>query len=244
MVLKHWRQTVHTMYGTTPHHNCFTALFRDHPGQPVPEENLWTLWCKGRLTEADTPTIRLGATPSGLTSAHLHHAPIFYRPDALPATQPTVSKHRRQHSVVLSLFDVSFSVPCSAVVVLWCPVAFRQTCSNWLLRKKCHYLYVSSVMLIPEKFSHFPFTGLFAIVIAGVLCDQINGVWCCFLICFFCICILLLWSPYVIGQTIIFLPCGFFLLLSSFFFSSPNLSGRRLDVYMSSFPHGVALVRI
>jgi len=39
----------------------------------VPEENFWTLWCKGRLTEADTPTIRLGATPSGLTSAHLHH---------------------------------------------------------------------------------------------------------------------------------------------------------------------------
>jgi len=38
-----------------------------------------------------------------------------------------------------------------------------------------------------------------------------------------------LWSPYVIGQTIIFLPCGFYLLLS-FFFSSPNLSGRRLDV--------------
>jgi len=43
----------------------------------VPEENFWTLWCKGRLTEADTLTIRLGTTPSGLTSAHLHHAPIF-----------------------------------------------------------------------------------------------------------------------------------------------------------------------
>jgi len=28
----------------------------------VPEENFWTLWCKGRLTEADTPTIRLCAT--------------------------------------------------------------------------------------------------------------------------------------------------------------------------------------
>ena len=53
------------------------------------------VWCKGRLTEADTPTIRLGANPSGLTSAHLHH-PHFYRPDALPATQPTVSKHWRQ----------------------------------------------------------------------------------------------------------------------------------------------------
>jgi len=34
----------------------------------MPEENFWTLWCKGRLTEADTPTIRMGATPSGLSS--------------------------------------------------------------------------------------------------------------------------------------------------------------------------------
>jgi len=44
--------------------NTTTVLrpfFRDHPGEPVPEENFWTLWCKGRLTEADTPTIRLGA---------------------------------------------------------------------------------------------------------------------------------------------------------------------------------------
>ena len=32
----------------------------------------------GRLTEADTLTIRLGATPSGLTSAHLHRPPIFF----------------------------------------------------------------------------------------------------------------------------------------------------------------------
>jgi len=46
------------------------------------------------------------------------------------------------------------------------------------------------------------------------------------------------------GQANIFLPCGFFfcLLLLSLF-SSPNLSGRRLDVYRTS-THGVALVRI
>jgi len=62
-------------------------FFRDHL---VPEENFWTLWCKGRLTEADTLTIRMGATPSGLSSAHLHHPPYFYRPDALTAAQPTV----------------------------------------------------------------------------------------------------------------------------------------------------------
>jgi len=33
------------------HHNRFTALFQDHPDEPVPEENFWTLWCKGRLTD-------------------------------------------------------------------------------------------------------------------------------------------------------------------------------------------------
>ena len=48
----------------------------------------------------------------------------------------------------------------------------------------------------------------------------------------------LLWPPYVIGG-IIFLPCGFFLLLCSIFFSSPNLSGHRLDVYHTS-TYGVA----
>jgi len=52
-------------------HTTTTVLlpfFQDHPGEPVPEENFWTLWCKGRLTEVDTLTIRLGATPSRLTS--------------------------------------------------------------------------------------------------------------------------------------------------------------------------------
>jgi len=59
----------------------------------VPAEKFWTLLCKRRLMEANTPTIQLGATPSGLTSAHLHNPPYFYRPDALPAAQPTASKH-------------------------------------------------------------------------------------------------------------------------------------------------------
>jgi len=52
-------------------------FFRDNPGAPVPEENFWTLLCKGRLTEADTQTNQLGATPSRLSSAHLHHPPFF-----------------------------------------------------------------------------------------------------------------------------------------------------------------------
>ena len=52
----------------------------------------------------------------------------------------------------------------------------------------------------------------------------------------------LLWSPYVIGQTIIFSSCNYYLLLL-LLFSSPNLSGRKLDVYRT-LTHGVALVRI
>jgi len=53
-----------SIYHTTPQHNRFTALFRDYPGQPVPEEKIWTLWCKGRLTEARTHR------PSGWAPLH------------------------------------------------------------------------------------------------------------------------------------------------------------------------------
>jgi len=48
---------------------------------------------------------------------------------------------------------------------------------------------------------------------------------------------LFLWPPCAADADIIFLSCFFFL------FSSPNLSGRRFDVYHTS-THGVALVRI
>jgi len=73
-----------------PHHHTtvLRLFFRDHPGEPVPEENLWTLWCKGRLTEADTLTIWLGATPSELTSAHLHH-PTYFLQAGCPSCRPT-----------------------------------------------------------------------------------------------------------------------------------------------------------
>jgi len=66
-----------------------SPFFRDHQGEPVPEENFWTSWCKGRLTEADTLTIQLGTTPSGLTSAHLHHSPHIFtgRMPFLPPNQ-------------------------------------------------------------------------------------------------------------------------------------------------------------
>ena len=52
----------------------------------------------------------------------------------------------------------------------------------------------------------------------------------------------LLWPPCVADADIAFLPCDFYLSIV-FFYSSPNLSGRTLDVYHTP-THGVALVRI
>jgi len=41
-------------YLTTTDTTVLRPFFQDHPREPEPEENFWTLWCKGRLTEADT----------------------------------------------------------------------------------------------------------------------------------------------------------------------------------------------
>ena len=81
---------------THTHTTILQPFFQVHPGEPVPEENFWTLWCKGRLTEADTPTMRLSATPSGLTSVHLHQPPIFFtgRMPFLPPNQQHQSIER------------------------------------------------------------------------------------------------------------------------------------------------------
>jgi len=79
------------------HHHTTTVLwpfFWDHSGKPVPEENFWTLWCKGRLTEADTPTIWLGTTPSGLTVPTKTIPPFFtgQMPFLLPNQQRQSTK--------------------------------------------------------------------------------------------------------------------------------------------------------
>jgi len=53
---------------------------------------------------------------------------------------------------------------------------------------------------------------------------------------------MILWPPCVADVDIIYSSCGF-LFLSFFFFSSPNLSSWRLDVYHTS-THDVALMWI
>ena len=79
-------------------HDTTTVLrpfFWNHPVEPVPEENFWTLWCKGRLTEADADH-PAGRHSIRTTQCPPPPSPIFYRPDALPAARPTLSKHWRQ----------------------------------------------------------------------------------------------------------------------------------------------------
>jgi len=53
---------------------------------------------QGKIMEAEVPTVRVGAIPTGLTAPPPPQPPpkVFYRPDALPAAQPTASKHYYQ----------------------------------------------------------------------------------------------------------------------------------------------------
>ena len=67
-------------------------FFRDHPDEPVPEENFWTLWCKERSTEADN------GHPAGRHSILTNQcppplSPIFKGRMPFRDAQPTVSKH-------------------------------------------------------------------------------------------------------------------------------------------------------
>ena len=95
--------------------------FQDQPGEPMPKETFWTLWCKGRLTEADTPTIGLDATPSTLTSAHLHHPSIFLQagcPSCLPTNSVKALKagwHKKRLNVALVLLCLF----CVVVHLFW-----------------------------------------------------------------------------------------------------------------------------
>ena len=100
-----WQSLTITTHHTT---TVLQPFFRDHPGEPVPEENFWTLRCKGRFTEADTPTIRLGATPSGLTSAHLHHPPYFLQAGC-PSSHPTNSVKALMATALKATLTVSHS---------------------------------------------------------------------------------------------------------------------------------------
>jgi len=63
------------------------------------------------------------------------------------------------------------------------------------------------------------------------------------LLFFIALFVIFLWPPCVADADIIFCPVVSFYLQSFFFYSSPNFSRQRLDVYLAS-THGAALVQI
>jgi len=63
-------------------------------GWVSPPAVFWIFMEHGKTMEAEVPSVRVGATPTGLTAPPTTLPPkVFYRPDALPAAQPTASKH-------------------------------------------------------------------------------------------------------------------------------------------------------
>jgi len=74
------------------HITVFMALFWDYPGEPVPEEIFfWSLdfMVQRKITNADTPTIWMGATPFGLicdTPPSSQHFCAGYPSDRNPPT--------------------------------------------------------------------------------------------------------------------------------------------------------------
>ena len=71
----HTHTHAHTHWHT---HNRLTALFPGLPGWAGARRNLLDFMVQGKITEADTPTIRLGATSSGLISDPPPSYPNFY----------------------------------------------------------------------------------------------------------------------------------------------------------------------
>jgi len=82
---------------TTPHHNRFTALFPGPPGWAGARRELLDFMVQGKVNRG-----RHTDHPAGRHSIRTNQCPpppsphIFYKPDGLPADQPTASKHQRQ----------------------------------------------------------------------------------------------------------------------------------------------------
>jgi len=78
-----------TYYVFTTTTAVLRPFFRDHPGEPVPEENLWILWCKGKLTGRHTNH------PAGCHSIRTNQCPPPPSPpyftDRIPSCRSTNS---------------------------------------------------------------------------------------------------------------------------------------------------------
>ena len=85
---------VHT-HTQTHTRTCLTALFQVYPGEPVPEAKpIWILLKQETVRGSGISWAVCKSAPRSrqINTPAPHHS-VFYRPDALPAAQPTASKH-------------------------------------------------------------------------------------------------------------------------------------------------------
>ena len=77
-------------------HSRLTALFPDYEGGPVPEKvkPIWILLKQETVSGSGIGWAICKSAPRSrqITMPAPHHS-VFYRPGALPAAQPTASKH-------------------------------------------------------------------------------------------------------------------------------------------------------
>jgi len=66
--------------------HCLLLLHRAvlHSGWVSPPPVFWIFMEQGKIMEAEVPTVRVGATRTGLTAPPTTLPPVFHRPDALP----------------------------------------------------------------------------------------------------------------------------------------------------------------
>ena len=87
----------HRMITTTqPHHNRLRPFFRDPPRWASARRELLDFMVQGKTNRG-----RHTNHPARRHFIRTNHPPIFYRLDALPAAQPTVSNHWRHRMITV-----------------------------------------------------------------------------------------------------------------------------------------------
>ena len=148
-----------------------------------------------------------------------HSLPISYLVDERHYWRTFFSKLQHNDNCVCVLWHICPPHP----PFIWSLGTSKQIWSKWCLSCSVYNQTASMVEFCTETSPLSDYPCVFYRVIVQSYCS--------------------LWPPYVIGGPLYFCPVVSFYLLSIFFFSSPYLSGHRLDVYHTS-THGVALVRI
>ena len=114
---------LHFSVTTTTHHNRFTGLFPWPPGSAGARIELLDFMVQGKINrgkQTDHPAGRHSIRTNQCLPPPSPH--FFYRPDALPAAQPTVSKHWRQNFSVRNIeffnqIELAFNQPRNSISV-------------------------------------------------------------------------------------------------------------------------------